>query len=57
VTVETWVLPDVYDIVSRMIDRLQTTSLKSVYTALGETIPYDQIQIVMAHKAMAGGDS
>jgi ATP-dependent DNA helicase RecQ len=56
VTVETWVLPDVYDAVSRMIDRLQTSSLKSVYTALGETISYDQISIVLAHKAMAGGE-
>jgi ATP-dependent DNA helicase RecQ len=54
-SIETWVLPDVYRLVSNTIDRLQAASLKPVYIALGEQIPYHQISIVMAHKAM--GDS
>ena len=54
VSLDPWVLPDVYRLVSETIDRLQATALKPVFVALGETISYDQIRLVMAHKAMAG---
>ena len=52
-SIDAWVLPDVYKLVSREIDRLQSNSLKPIFVALGEKISYDQISIVMAHKAMA----
>jgi ATP-dependent DNA helicase RecQ len=52
-SIDAWVLPDVYKLVSREIDRLQSNSLKPIFVALGEKISYDQISIVMAHKSMA----
>jgi ATP-dependent DNA helicase RecQ len=54
VTLDAWLDPEVYEIISRTIDRLRATALKPVFIELGEKIPYDQIQLVMAHKAMAG---
>jgi ATP-dependent DNA helicase RecQ len=53
VSIDTWIQPDVYELISQTIDRLQATSLKPVFVALGEKISYDQISIVMTHKAMS----
>jgi ATP-dependent DNA helicase RecQ len=51
-----WVLPDVYRLVSQTIDRLQARALKPIFVELGEKIPYDQIRLVMTHKAMQAGE-
>jgi ATP-dependent DNA helicase RecQ len=51
VALDAWLDPHVYELVSRTIDRLQASALKPVFVELGEKIPYDQIRLVMAHKA------
>ena len=55
VTLDAWLPREVYDLVSITIDRLQATSLKPIFVELGEKIPYDQIRIVMTHKAIRTG--
>lgn len=52
VTLDKWVQPDVYELISRTIDRLRANAMKPVFVALGEKISYDEIRLVMAHKAM-----
>jgi uncharacterized protein YpbB len=54
VALDAWLDPHVYELVSRTIDRLQASALKPVFVELGEKIPYDQIRLVMAHKASSG---
>jgi ATP-dependent DNA helicase RecQ len=52
-TLDTWLDRRVYEQISDAIDRLQATTLKPVFVELGEKIPYDQIRLVMTHKAMS----
>jgi ATP-dependent DNA helicase RecQ len=55
VSVEPWIHPDVYKLVSDTIERLQPQSLKPVYVALDGKVSYDEIRIVMIHRAMQSG--
>jgi ATP-dependent DNA helicase RecQ len=53
-SVEPWVPNEIYQLISKTIERLQATSLKPVFVELGEKISYDQIRIVMTHRAIQG---
>jgi ATP-dependent DNA helicase RecQ len=55
VSVEPWVRPEVYKLVSDTIERLQPQSLKPVFVALDGKVSYDEIRIVMIHRAMPSG--
>ncbi|MCC7083409.1 MAG: DNA helicase RecQ [Pirellulales bacterium] len=51
-SVEPWVQPEVYQLVSATVDRLQAQSLKPVFLALDGKISYDDIRVVMVHRAV-----
>jgi ATP-dependent DNA helicase RecQ len=48
-SVAAWVPDDVYARVRAAAQHFGTASLRPIYVALGETVPYDQIRIVLAH--------
>jgi ATP-dependent DNA helicase RecQ len=57
VSLDPWIQAETYQLVSSTIDRLQSTALKPVFVALDGKIGYDEIRVVITHKAMQGDGS
>jgi ATP-dependent DNA helicase RecQ len=55
VSIDAWVSPAVYQLISQTADRLKANALKPIFIALDEKISYDQIRIVIIHKAVQEG--
>jgi ATP-dependent DNA helicase RecQ len=52
ISVDPWVQPDVYRLISATADRLRATSLSPVFEALDRKISYNDIRVVLTHRAM-----
>jgi hypothetical protein len=52
--VDFWVKPEVYSRVAEAAHRVGLGLLKPIFFALDETVPYDQIRIVVAHLTREG---
>jgi ATP-dependent DNA helicase RecQ len=55
VSIEPWVEPNTYRLISDTIDTLRPQSLKPVFVALDGKVSYDEIRIVMIHRAVQSG--